>query len=162
MSKILVVICLVCLLLFACTITNQLQPVPKITFITATSGSPPALPTITEASEATLTPLVANMTQDAPAPPTQARIEMITQTFTPMTFPTEPSLTPLPATQSAEPSITRTPKPLCRPEYPDFCIPYNNKKNCKDWNALGYYNFTVLQPDPLQYDRDFDGLGCEG
>ncbi len=162
MSKILLVICLACLFLFACGITNQLQPVPKITFITATNGPLPALPTITEANEATLTPMVYNVTQDALATPDlSTRVEMITQTFTPMIFPTEPSLTPLPATQSAEPSETRTPKPLCRPEYPDFCIPYSSKRNCKDWNNLGYYNFTVLQPDPLHYDKDFNGLGCE-
>ena len=169
MPKIPFIICLACLFLFSCAITNQLQPLPKVDFITATIGLPPALPTIAEGIETTLTPLPAQiyaMTQDALTTPyAHPRVEIITQTYTPLIFPTEtltPSLTPLPATQSAQPSPTRTPKPLCRPEYPDFCIPYNNKKNCKDWNNLGYYNFTVLQPDPLHYDKDFNGLGCEG
>lgn len=161
-------ICLMSLFLFACDITNQLQSDPKISFITATVG-PKALPTTTEAADVTLTPLVEQvyaMTQDArTTPDTRPRIEMITQTYTPFIIPTEtstPSVTPLSATQSAEPSTTVTPRPPCRPEYPDFCIPYNNKRNCKDWNNLGYYNFTVLEPDPLYYDRDYDGLGCEG
>jgi hypothetical protein len=167
--RVLACIFLACLFLFACTITNQLQPVPKITFITATVGSPQPYPTIIEAIEPTLTHLPEQayaMTQAAlTTPDTHPRVEIITQTYTPFiiwTHTPEPSFTPLPATQSAEPSPTNTPKPTCRPEYPDFCVPYNNKRNCKDWNDLGHYNFTVLQPDPLRYDRVFDGLGCEG
>ena len=105
------------------------------------------------------------MTQNArTTPDTRPHVEMATQTYTPFILSTdtsEPSSTPLPATKSAQPSPTTTTKPLCRPEYPDFCIPYNNKRNCKDWNNLGHYNFTVLEPDPLSYDKDFDGLGCE-
>lgn len=164
--KLFAFICVMCFSLFACAITNQLQPGSTLTFVTSTIGPPPALPTSTEATDATLTPLpeqIYAMTQDAlKTPDTHPDIEIITQTYTPIIFSTVASFTPLPATQSAQPSLTRTPKPLCRPEYPDFCIPYNNKKNCKDWNNLGYYKFTVLQPDPLHYDRDFNGLGCEG
>lgn len=163
-------VCVLCLFLFACALTNQLQPVPQITFITVTVGPPPAYPTTTTtANDATLTPLPGQahaMTQDAlSSPDTRPRVEMITETYTPLiifTLTSLPSFTPLPATKSAEPTLTLTTKPLCRPEYPDFCIRYNNKRNCKDWNDLGYYNFTVLEPDPLLYDKDLDGLGCEG
>jgi hypothetical protein len=49
----------------------------------------------------------------------------------------------------------------CDPAYPDFCIPSFEAigdLNCGDIVAT---NFTVLDPDPHQFDTDLDGIGCE-
>ncbi len=44
--------------------------------------------------------------------------------------------------------------------YPDFCIaPYPPDLNCSD---IPHKNFKVNQPDPHGFDRDKDGLACEG
>lgn len=48
----------------------------------------------------------------------------------------------------------------CDPAYPTVCIPpYPPDLNCKD---IPHRRFTVLQPDPHNFDGDFDGVGCEG
>lgn len=49
-----------------------------------------------------------------------------------------------------------SPTMFCYSQYPDFCI--STYIPCK---TLGHHNFTVLHPDPLNYDRDNDGVGCE-
>lgn len=47
----------------------------------------------------------------------------------------------------------------CDPSYPDFCIPSPPPDlNCGDIRQ----EFTVLQPDPHDFDRDLDGRGCDG
>jgi len=46
----------------------------------------------------------------------------------------------------------------CLAAYPDFCITDNPRLSCDQLSK----NFTVLSPDPLGYDRDNDGIGCEG
>jgi micrococcal nuclease len=49
----------------------------------------------------------------------------------------------------------------CDPSYPDFCIPPPPPDlDCKD--VLPHKRFRVLQPDPHHFDRDLDGIGCEG
>ena len=45
----------------------------------------------------------------------------------------------------------------CLAAYPDFCIQASPRIPCDDLPK----NFTVLPPDPLGYDRDNDGVGCE-
>jgi micrococcal nuclease len=48
----------------------------------------------------------------------------------------------------------------CDPSYPDFCIPPNSPDlDCRD---ISYRRFRVNQPDPHGFDRDRDGIGCEG
>lgn len=43
--------------------------------------------------------------------------------------------------------------------YPDFCIPPPPPDlNCGD---IRYKNFTVLPPDPHEFDGNNDGVGCE-
>jgi micrococcal nuclease len=51
----------------------------------------------------------------------------------------------------------------CSSAYPDFCIaPPPPDLDCKDI-PREKWNFTVLQPnDPHGFDRDKDGIGCEG
>jgi len=48
----------------------------------------------------------------------------------------------------------------CDPSYPDFCLaPGIPDLDCKDISAR---RFRVLPPDPHRFDRDGDGMGCEG
>lgn len=50
----------------------------------------------------------------------------------------------------------------CHPAYPDFCLPGPDEVgdlNCCD--IPQYRNFTVLAPDPHNFDGNGDGEGCE-
>jgi hypothetical protein len=48
----------------------------------------------------------------------------------------------------------------CSPSYPDVCIaPPPSDFDCGD---IPYRNFRVLPPDPHGFDRNGDGVGCEG
>jgi hypothetical protein len=47
----------------------------------------------------------------------------------------------------------------CDPSYPDVCIaPPPPNLNCDD---VDFRNFRVLSPDPHDFDRDNDGIGCD-
>lgn len=56
--------------------------------------------------------------------------------------------------------VTPTPDPeRCHPSYPTVCIPPPPPDlNCSD---IPYRRFTVLPPDPHNFDTDHDGIGCE-
>lgn len=76
-----------------------------------------------------------------------------TSTSTPTTTPT-----PLPTRTPTQPQPTLDPA-QCESSYPDFCIPINQSSiSCSD---LPRGNFTVLPPDPYNFDGDGDGVGCE-
>ncbi len=61
-----------------------------------------------------------------------------------------------------EPTETVVVDPLCDPAYPDFCIPPPPPDlSCDDDILNGQQNFTVLAPDPHDFDTDGDGVGCE-
>jgi micrococcal nuclease len=48
----------------------------------------------------------------------------------------------------------------CHPSYPTVCIPPPPPDlDCSD---IPYRRFRVLLPDPHNFDRDRDGVGCEG
>lgn len=50
--------------------------------------------------------------------------------------------------------------PSCDPSYPSVCIPPPPPDlDCAD---VTFRRFTVLAPDPHQFDGDHDGVGCEG
>lgn len=50
-------------------------------------------------------------------------------------------------------------KQNCDPAYPDFCISQSlSNLKCQD---LKQHNFRVLPPDPHNFDRNKDGVGCE-
>lgn len=51
-------------------------------------------------------------------------------------------------------------QPQCDKSYPDFCIPPNIPD--LDCGEIQYSNFRVLPPDRHGFDRDNDGIGCEG
>jgi micrococcal nuclease len=59
-----------------------------------------------------------------------------------------------------------TPQPVsggnCEPAYPDFCIPPPSSAGDLDCGDVEGRRFTVLPPDPHGFDRDADGVGCEG
>lgn len=47
----------------------------------------------------------------------------------------------------------------CDSSYPDVCIPpYPPDLNCPD---ISDDNFRVVSPDPHEFDRERDGIGCE-
>jgi hypothetical protein len=69
-----------------------------------------------------------------------------------------------PSQQSSKSDRTKQqaeiPKPNCDPSYPDVCIaPYPPDLNCGDISERG---FRVTGSDPHKFDRDKDGIGCEG
>jgi hypothetical protein len=84
------------------------------------------------------------------------------------TRPTGITFTPAPAlpTSTPAPVIAPTDTPAlppaanCDPSYPDVCIPPPPPDlDCGD---IPYQNFRVLPPDPHRFDRDKDGIGCQG
>jgi hypothetical protein len=164
MYRIALIISLMGFLLFACAVTDKILPASKLTFITATVGLPEIQPTPTFSS--TFTPLPEQayaMTENAKVTPDRStRIVTRTKTNTATMAPTNTlkpsSLTGTAIARQTEATVIAT--IACRPEYPDFCIPYGNRKTCKEWLALGYTNFKVRKPDSLNYDKNADGIGC--
>lgn len=82
--------------------------------------------------------------------------EVIFETETP-----QPENTPVikatPTTKQADPTLA-----ACRPEYSGVCIPYGPRLTCTELREqFGIYNFAVPGSDPLDYDRNHDGVGCE-
>lgn len=68
-----------------------------------------------------------------------------------------PTATPT-RTPTVTPTATRNPA-QCHPSYPTVCIPPPPPDlNCPD---ITHRNFTVLPPDPHNFDTDNDGIGCE-
>ncbi len=60
----------------------------------------------------------------------------------------------------SSPSPPPPTQPSCDPSYPDVCIPpYPPDLDCGE---IGYSNFRVVGNDPHGFDRDKDGIGCEG
>jgi len=63
------------------------------------------------------------------------------------------------SSSSQSSSDSSEPTPSCDPSYPDFCIPPSPPDlDCAD---IPTKNFTVLYPDPHNFDGDGDGIGCE-
>lgn len=77
------------------------------------------------------------------------------------TYTLVPTYTPPPTAEVvlATPTlyVTETLPPNCLAAYPDYCILPGERVSCDQLPK----NFTVLPPDPLGYDGDGDGLGCE-
>lgn len=49
----------------------------------------------------------------------------------------------------------------CDASYPTVCIPPVSQAGDLDCRDVSYRRFQVLQPDPHNFDADFDGIGCE-
>ena len=74
--------------------------------------------------------------------------------------PTAPAFT----SPTQQPSIqlpTQPQQSVCNPSYPTTCLNNNPRLNCVELRAKGIERFQVLSPDPLGYDTDGDGIGCE-
>lgn len=106
------------------------------------------------ASETTLLPPDENHTPT----PTIFIFELQTNVARP-TNTLHPTKTPV---ALATPQIQPTSPPsACNPSYPDVCINSSPRLSCADLKTKGIYHFRVLPPDPLGYDKDNDGIGCE-
>lgn len=71
-----------------------------------------------------------------------------------------PSPPVVPAPVTSPPPSTGIERQGCDPAYPDVCIPPPPPDlDCSD---VPYRRFRVLPPDPHRFDREGDGLGCEG
>lgn len=69
-----------------------------------------------------------------------------------------PTLKPLP-TATRKLAATQGPS-NCDPSYPTVCIPPPPPD--LDCPQITFRRFTVLPPDPHNFDGDHDGVGCEG
>jgi len=68
-----------------------------------------------------------------------------------------PTPTPVPVSNNQAQGIAANTG--CDPSYPGVCIPPPPPDlDCGD---IPYRRFTVLQPDPHNFDGDYDGIGCE-
>lgn len=77
-----------------------------------------------------------------------------TRTLTPF-----PTFTFLPSNTAIIPVSGGETAGSCDPSYPGVCIPLSPPDlDCKD---VPYRRFQVLPPDPHNFDRDGDGIGCE-
>lgn len=136
--------------------------------------TPSSTPTMTPSATATVQ---ATASATATSTPTGTPTSTATASVTP-----SPTITKTPtstATKAATATPTRTPKPTatikptktpkptatatrvgdCHPSYPTVCIPPPPPDlNCTD---IPYRNFTVLPPDPHNFDGNHDGVGCE-
>jgi hypothetical protein len=111
----------------------------------ARTGTIISTPTQTATPSQTLTSTITHA-------PTITSTATIAITLTP-TFTLEPKNTPTlvpPASGGTD---------NCHPSYPGVCIPPPPPElDCKD---ISYRHFQVLPPDPHNFDRDSDGIGCE-
>jgi len=89
-------------------------------------------------------------TDGATPVPAATQPPMITPTPTPTPTPTQAPATKQPKSQ---------PQSNCIGAYPDFCIKVGTPDlDCGD---IPWTDFTVLAPDPMRFDGDHDGIGCE-
>ncbi len=101
--------------------------------------------------KASTTPVV---TATAPLAP-RAAVAAIPDTTDPPV--TDPPATDPPAT---DPPAADPPGASCDPSYPDICIPQDSAD--LDCGEIPHRNFTVLPPDPHDFDRGgVAGIGCE-
>lgn len=100
----------------------------------------------------------------APTPVTRAEVvATLPVVDTPVPAPTAAPELPTDAPTAELPTeAPPTPAPVanCDPSYPDVCIPpYPPDLDCGD---IPFRNFQVIPPDLHKFDRDRDGIGCEG
>jgi hypothetical protein len=153
---------------------------PAVSSISATTLSiVAAIPAITASPTETMRPArkatntVTHPSLAAASPKdTETKIALQTSTFTATPFATDTTTSTLTTTHTPFPTLTSQPShtaiiPVsgggnaagCDPAYPGVCIPPAPPDlDCKD---VPYRRFQVLPPDPHNFDRDGDGIGCE-
>lgn len=62
---------------------------------------------------------------------------------------------------SAAPPPPASSGTTCDPSYPDVCIPPRAEVGDLDCGDISERRFTVIPPDPHNFDGDHDGIGCE-
>jgi len=72
----------------------------------------------------------------------------------------QPTPAPAPAAPSAS-GVGLASQGSCDPSYPGVCIPPVSQAGDLDCGDIPYRRFTVLPPDPHNFDGDHDGIGCE-
>jgi hypothetical protein len=169
-------------LAFALIIAPVLSSLGATTLsIVASTPAPITSPTETmrPARKATNTVTHPQLATAAPVE-TETKSPVQTSTFTATSLPTETRTSILTATTTQTSTATHTPFPIltlqpsdtaiipvsgggntagCDPAYPGVCIPPAPPDlDCKD---VPYRRFQVLAPDPHNFDRDDDGIGCE-
>lgn len=71
-------------------------------------------------------------------------------------------ISPSATTGSAAPLVGSTPATgQCDPAYPGVCIPPVSVAGDLDCSQISERRFTVLSPDPHNFDGNHDGVGCE-
>ena len=138
----------------------------------ATSSLIASHPTVTPTGTGTLTPAntgsptstsTPTVTDTATIAFTRTITETPTRTFTPLaTLTPQPTFTPqliLQASNTPQIPVSGGGTGDCDPSYPTVCIPPPPPDlDCPD---IPYRRFQVLPPDPHDFDREGDGLGCE-
>jgi hypothetical protein len=126
-------------------------PVPTETLTQIPTVTRTHAPTATLTKTFTASPTSATNTSTATVQASQTNLPAFTSTLA-------ATLTPLPVLQPTDtPEIPVSGN--CDPAYPGVCIPPAPPDlDCAD---VPYRNFQVLSPDPHNFDRDADGLGCE-
>lgn len=114
--------------------------------------------------QATATPLPSATVVTWPVSPPVAESPTLAPIDTPPPPPPTPLPTPTLATapppSAVPPTVPPPPAGNCDPSYPDVCIPPPPPDlSCGD---VPYEDIRVLPPDPHGFDRDNDGVGCEG
>jgi hypothetical protein len=88
-------------------------------------------------------------------PPQPPPIPSATSIPPPPVQPPPQPLVPQPAVEQ-QPAVD--PRAGCVAAYPDVCIPQGPDLDCGE---IAFRRFTVLAPDPMNFDADGDGVGCE-
>lgn len=125
---------------------------------------PSATPTVTLTHLPTATLTMSRTSSPTPAAETPTATALPSETNTPfLTATLAATVTPVPVVlPSNTPQIPisgATAEGSCDPSYPGVCIPPAPPD--LDCGEVTYRNFQVLPPDPHNFDRDADGLGCE-
>jgi hypothetical protein len=144
------------------TIISLPTSVPPPTVTSKPTSTPQATATVKASATATITPTAtaiqkpaATVTRKPTKPPTIAATKPPVVVMPTQTRQIQPTSTPRPSTAT----FTPAPQQNCDPSYPTVCIPPPPPD--LDCGEIPYRRFTVLPPDPHDFDRDGNGIGCE-
>ncbi|HLL49714.1 MAG TPA: hypothetical protein VK356_03510, partial [Thermomicrobiales bacterium] len=122
--------------------------------------------TAPQATDPVPSPIVTPTPRSLPSPTPQP---LPTATATPMPTLPLPTVTPLPPTVPPPVPTPLPPQENCDPSYPTVCIPPVWEVGDLDCGDINAGRFTVLPPDPHNFDGPYDGsvpnepdgIGCE-
>lgn len=73
----------------------------------------------------------------------------------------QPPALPQPTAVLEQPAPAPAQTGNCDPAYPSVCIPPKSVQGDLNCGDIPHRRFTVLPPDPHNFDGNFDGVGCE-